>query len=267
MKILSVLTSAAVASSLAFTLAGQASATTFKFDWEKADGTNLGKSEVDGKAQKLWVNHGVGSYDSINTTFNDVTDEFTFSADFTNKGNAIDGGWVVISDGPNPKKHDKEFAILYLDAVNDRVTAYAYNGQNNANSFRTNELLGSWEGIMNYENESGKSSFNFSIDATEINARTDIGNNWKGLTFGEQVGIWFHAGRNTNVTYDSNTGDVTSFSSQAKWYDTIALDTEVVPEAVPEPTALLGLGLVGGAFAVSRRRKDGSIATEGADLA
>ena len=67
MKILSVLTSAAVASSLAFTLAGQASATTFKFDWEKADGTNLGKSEVDGKAQKLWVNHGVGSYDSINT--------------------------------------------------------------------------------------------------------------------------------------------------------------------------------------------------------
>lgn len=110
---------------------------------------------------------------------------------------------------------------------------------------------------MDYERGDGTSALSFSLDATEINSRTDIDEDWKGVTFGEQVGIWFHAGHNTKVGY-SEEGEVTSFRSSAAWYDTNAMDTE----AVPEPTALLGLGLIGGAFAVSRRRQNGSSATE-----
>lgn len=267
MKPLSLLSSAAIAAGLAFGVASQASATTFKFDWEKADGGNLGISKVTGRGQGIGINHGVGDYETVNTSYNDKTGEFKFAASFTTRdGNPIDGGWVVISDGPNPKQHDKEYAIMYIDGVNERVTAYAYNGQNNSTSYRQNDFLGSWD--LEYDEGNGESSFSFAFDATEINARQDIDSGWKGLAFSDQVGLWFHAGRDTNVTYstavDEETGDETvtginSFSSNAKWYDSGALDTE----SVPEPTSLLAFGLIGGAFAVSRRRNQNGSSTEG----
>ncbi|MGD1938231.1 MAG: PEP-CTERM sorting domain-containing protein [Cyanophyceae cyanobacterium] len=257
MKALSLITSAAIAGGLALSLAGQASATTFKFDWEKADGGgSQGKSAVTGRNQHISVNHSKGYYESVSTTFDDITDEFTFSASFSDKnGKTIDGGWVVISDGPNPKGQGEEYAIFYLDGVNNTATGYAYNGQNRSNSWSTNSdnYLGTWD--MSYASGNGESSLSFSLDAADINARTDIDPDWKGVAFAEQVGIWFHAGYDTSVSYNGD-GEVTSFSSNAAWFDTNALDTE----AVPEPTALLGLGLVGGAFAVSRRRKNEQLA-------
>ncbi|MGD1849711.1 MAG: PEP-CTERM sorting domain-containing protein [Cyanophyceae cyanobacterium] len=264
MKALSLLTSAAIAGGLALSLAGQASATTFKFDWEKADGGGFqGKSAVTGKNQNITVNHNNGYYESVSTTFDDITDEFVFSAAFSDKnGNTIAGGWVVIRDGPNPKGQGEEYAIFYLDGASNTATGYAYNGQNRSDSWSTNSdnYLGSWD--MSYDSGNGESSLSFSLDATDINARTDIDPDWKGVTFGKQVGVWFHAGYNTSVSYDAD-GKITNFSSEAAWFDTNALDTE----AVPEPTALLGLGLVGGAFAVSRRRKNGQLAEGSAESA
>ena len=257
MKPISLLSTAALVSGLAFGIAGQADATTFKFDWDRSQGGgNMGKSAVTGQTQKISINNNQGYYETVSTTFDDVTDEFTFAATFSDKnGKTIDGGWVVISNGPNPKGKGEEFAIFYLDGENNRATGYAYNGQNKSNSWQTNadNYLGSWD--MNYESGNGTSSLSFSLDATDINARQDIDEDWKGVTFGEQVGIWFHAGNNTDISYDEE-GKVTSFYSEAAWYDSNALDTE----AVPEPTALLGLGLIGGAFAVSRRRQNGSSA-------
>ena len=263
MKPISILSSAAIITGLAFGFVHQASATTFKFDWDRAtDGNHLGESAVQsGHNQRIWTNNSSGTYESLTTSYNDETNRFNFSASFSDNGDPIDGGWVVISNGPNPKYRDKQFAIFYIDADNNQVSAYAYNGQNNWTSYQTNEFLDSWDDILTYESEGGKTAFRFSLDATEINNKLDTPG-WKGTQFGEQVGIWFHAGKNTNVSYDydEETGDVVgiqSFSTHAHWYDTNALDTE----AVPEPASLLGLGLVGGAFAVSRRRhKKGQLA-------
>ena len=263
MKPLSLLSSAAIVAGLAFGVASQADATTFKFDWERADGGHLGQSEVDtDHNQRIWINNGAGAYETLTTTYNDETERLTFSASFADGGNPIDGGWVVISDGRNPKGQGQEFSIFYLDGDNNRVTAYAYNGQNSSNSWRHQEFLGSWDNLK-FEDGDGTSSLSFSLDMTDINARTDIDPDWKGTRFGEQVGVWFHAGQNTSVSYGQDeageVNEITHFSSHAKWYDSNALDTE----AVPEPTSLLAFGLIGGAFAVSRRRNQNGPSTEG----
>lgn len=50
-----------------------------------------------------------------------------------------------------------------------------------------------------------------------------------------------------NVRYDS-------FSSHAKWFDTIALETE--KQEVPEPMATAGLALVGSVMIARRRKSD-----------
>ena len=289
MKYLAFLSSMSIAAGLAFGLADTASATTFEFDWSRDDANNvftqpnannsnwnrvnLGQSAVTGQDQRISISDGAGVYESLSTTYNDETEEFTFSASFTDGQSAINGGWLVVSPGANPAGSVEEFAIFYLDVPNNKVTAYSYDGTYKKDAYLYTELLDTFEDAFDYSSEGGETSLSFSIDATKINAANitnSNGTSWKGVGFAETVGVWFHAGAYTNVTYNEE-GGIENFHTGAHWFDSIThLDTqivevtsgdEVVPESVPEPAGLLGLGLVGGMSALAQRRKKG----EGAD--
>lgn len=210
--------------------------------------------------EAIGLNDAYGEYEYIKTTYNTNSELLTWESTFTTVGDkAIDGGWLVISDGPNPKGDVNEYAIFYLDGVNERLTAYAYDGKNWNRSWQEQEFLGSWDDALTFEtftNDAGEqqSKLNFNLDVTSIN-EANITNNsgdpWIGTQFEENLGIWFHAGHSTLAEYFDN-GEIESFSTSAKWYDTGELDAESVPE--PATTAaLIALVAVGGTM-VKRKR-------------
>lgn len=228
-------------------MASPAQAVTFHYDWTEADGLYENGQKV------LSVNDRQGDYDAVSVSYDDNSSLLSWSSSFTQVGNhQIDGGWLVLSDGPNPKQHDKEFAIFYLDAsdVNDtKLTAYAYNGQNSSNSWKSNEFLGSWDNAIQVEDNGDERTISFELDASGLNA-ADVSDSWKGAQFGENIGIWFHAGNRTNAEYNAD-GSLSSFNTKAAWFDnTKAMETT----AVPEPMTTAGLALMGGVF-FARRRK------------
>lgn len=191
------------------------------------------------------VNNRIGIHEKIKTTYTTETqgdqtlsETFSWKSVFseTENGDLPNGGWLVISDGPNPKNHEKEFAIFYLDGVNKKVTAYAYNGENNSGSYNNNPFLGSWDNALKIRDNGDKRTMKFSLDVAGINARTDIDDAWKGVKFGEDLGIWFHAAKDVNATYN-NDGSLASFGSTAGWFDTGRLDARVTTSTkdVPEP--------------------------------
>ena len=159
-----------------------------------------------------------------------------------------------------------EYSIFYLDGQNETLTAFAYNGQNNSGSWNNNPFLQSWTDALNYTTEGNASQLSFSIDISGINNRNDLGENWKGSAFTEEVGLWFHAGKNTSITYtyneDGSISGISNFESNAKWFDTGSLDTTKteIPQptsaSVPEPATLFGLSLVAAVGVLRRRQGD-----------
>jgi hypothetical protein len=197
-----------------------------------------------GASGPIWVNNNIGTHKQIQTSYTTETqgsktlsETFTWNSVFDKNNDSLpNGGWLVISDGPNPKNQDKEFAIFYLDGVKNQISAYAYNGQNNSDSFKKNPFLGSWDNALKIVDNGNQRSMSFSLDVAGINSRTDIDSAWKGVKFDKNVGIWFHAAKNVNAKYNAN-GTLKSFSSTAGWFDTEALATTSMTSTkdVPEP--------------------------------
>lgn len=242
MKLSSVLSGSLVVSSIvvgaSIAVVNPASAasittTTNSYEWQPGKDMN-----------KLGVNDAIGTHKQIKTSYTTevqgnktLSETFTWNSVFEKNNNSLpNGGWLVISDGPNPKGQAKEFAIFYLDAVKNKLTAYAYNGENNSNSFSSNPLLGSWDNALKIVDNGNQRSIGFSVDVAGINARKDIDPMWKGVKFDKNVGIWFHAAKNVNAQYNAN-GSLKSFSSTAGWFDTGSLATTSMTSTkeVPEP--------------------------------
>lgn len=206
-------------------------------------------------------------------TYTEVGGVETFAAEikFTPeivKDNQDGGFWLVVSDGPNPKNQIGEYAILYADLDDNRITAYEYNGDNNASSFSNpGNNLGVFDGVMNYTNNAGNAGndglVTFSLDVTSINAQA-LGSEWDGISFGENIGVWFHFAENLTANYSGH--ELTKFDLPHQGYvdfqskpttgcDDLPPDFPGCnPVVVSEPgsVALLGLGLVG--LAAYRRR-------------
>ncbi|MEM7084181.1 MAG: hypothetical protein AAF465_15740, partial [Pseudomonadota bacterium] len=62
------------------------------------------------------------SYNGVSASYNTHSDEFTFSVDYN--GTAAEGGWLVISPGPNPKNSITELGIAYFEASTGRTWVY-----------------------------------------------------------------------------------------------------------------------------------------------
>ncbi len=235
MKLSLIRSSAAVA---ALTLAaGAASAAVFQY-------TNTGGS----------FGGSGGSFSGITATYNTTSEQVSWVVESgTRNGSLMTGAWLVLNDGPNPKSADvNELAIFYMDFVNDRLAVYAYNGQNNADSWMNpGVFLGDYSGgLIN----SGASQ-GFSLDATNINdpdpAVPNDGDGWQGVGFGASIGVWFHPVWDLDASYET-TGEIARWDfHRQSWLDFSFGDTTMMSE--PGQLALLGLGLLG--LAASRRRR------------
>jgi hypothetical protein len=228
--------------------------------------------------QPLGFRDSHARHESLSTTYDELTQTLTWSSSYSGNHN-LDGGWLVLSDGPNPKHQDLEYAIFYLDTDANRLTAYAYNGQNNATSYSSNPFLGSWENVIETQDyfafdensqQVARQDISFAINVANLNAGQDQDGNaipgldpsiWKGAAYGNNVGIWKHFGTNTNATYDSN-GEITSFSSWDQYFDTGSLATlreERNDEVVEAPEPVASIGILGAVAALGLiRRKQAS---------
>ncbi|MFW5426576.1 MAG: VPLPA-CTERM sorting domain-containing protein [Methylophagaceae bacterium] len=214
-------------------LAANASAATFSY--ERTNGT-LGGSAG-------------GTFDSISSSYNQTTNQLDWA--ITNgqmAAGAVDGFWLVLSSGPNPKSSDKQLAIVYADFNSNTLLAYTYNGLNNANSITSpGVLIGDFSaGIINSGNTVG-----FSIDVSSINSfyDTNVEPDWEGMQYGENIGVWFHTTVGTSITGNAQSGYNFGYRRQA-WYDTNMENTTVVP--VPAALFLFAPALAG--FATMRRK-------------
>ncbi len=221
-------------------------------------------------------------YSSIVTEFAPTTNRFKW--EFTS-GTQVNGYWLVLSPGPNPKGHAGELAIIYFDAkaltanssITPTVTIYNYNGLNNASSWndgtpsagvQTPDRI--WSSLNASDaasvmqlsaTDTGTSRrFVFEFDATAIQTHAPLypnpnGDDWTGLAFGAKLGTWFHpmSGMTTSYGTDpsaANFNFLTSFGYvQQQSFDTTNLTTQLVP--TPGAVALLGLAGLAGA----RRRR------------
>ncbi|MGD1955448.1 MAG: PEP-CTERM sorting domain-containing protein [Sphingomonadales bacterium] len=191
------------------------------------------------------------------------------------KGDRQGGFWLVVSDGPNPKGDIGEYAILYGDLKNNRITAYEYNGQNGPSSFsEPGNFLQSFDNDpFTIDTDTGEVSFQ--IDVTSINAaflNDPTRPDYDGIKFGQgthKIGVWFHFSEDLRVNYEHIDGnlELTKFNLRHQGYvdfqnkpatkkdcadlppDFPGCTTEI---SEPATLALLGLGLVG--LAVTRRR-------------
>ena len=214
-----------------------AQATTFKFHRNGAGGGALGPN-----------------FESVETTYNDATEELTWSSTFSST--AIDGAWLVLNDGPNPKQNeDEELAIFYLDGLTNRLTAYEYNGKNDSNSWFDQDFIQSWDNAVNVVDNGGERTLSFSIDATDVNEygvlQDPLWQDWKGAQFDEKIGIWFHAVQGLDTAYNGDELTQFDFTSQG-WYDIGNQMTKPVPE--PGTLGALAVGLLG-LLRLSQRKK------------
>ena len=102
--------------------ASMASASEYQWNWTAAQGGG--------------VNNAAGVFESINASYNSDSQRFVWDVVFSNQ--VTRGYTLAINNGPNPKGHAGELALIHFDATSlnaPKVTAYAYNGQNAINSW------------------------------------------------------------------------------------------------------------------------------------
>ncbi len=200
---------------------------------------------------------GGGDIKNISTSYSTTAEIFSWEYKIDNIN---DGFWLVVSDGPNPKAAQAdEYAIFYGDLNSNTLSAYQYNGDNNAVSYlNPGNLLQQWNGALTtFNNGDGTETTSFSVNVSGINS-TNIGPDWDGTQFGKEIGIWFHPSRGSAFKYDDK-GQITQFGYKGQgWHDSQGQTTTeepLDPNEIPSPSALflLGLGLLGMTYA--RRNK------------
>jgi hypothetical protein len=193
--------------------------------------------------------HGMtDQLESIDTTYNTISNQFTWDVAFNDDSSGVNGFWLVVSNGPNPKNSDvNELAIIYGDMDAGILTTYAYNGLNSASSYLN-------PGIMLQQDTftADADGFSFDIDVSAINAWISPDPDYTGVQYDDQIGVWFHISQGSNFVYGQD-GMLEEYSFDAAgFYDHANLTADDITDdistaTVPEPGtfAILLFGLVG----------------------
>lgn len=228
------------------TLAASANAALFTFDVDPVTGGHLGNDKI---------SNIVTSFDSTNQRFT-WSSSPKFPSPTVSDQNIVDGFWLVVNNGPNPKNSNvNELAIMYGDLEAGVLSTYIYNGQNNAGSI--NSLPGNTAPVLLQTDvlsvDSITGAFSFDIDTQSINnwalANPNVNNtDYTGIAFDDKIGIWFHFSSGSDFTYNTD-GDITGYSYDKQgWYDVAnedALQTSSVEVSAPSIVALFGLAFAG----------------------
>ncbi len=182
-----------------------------------------------------------GDIEHVETSFNETTNEFTFELVVSDPHSRMTEGFTVaINDGPNPKSHGGEMALFYFDASGDEpiVSAYGYNGENDFSSaFDGSSASGTqtpdrivtslatdnpFTEISSSINAEGQHVFTFSMDASVIVEHDPLfgsGEDWTGVSFDDQMGMWLHPMADLETSYDDN-GFLSQWDYGAQgWFD------------------------------------------------
>ena len=248
-----------IGTALIMSAAGSASAAIYQWNWNRGDPGNYG------------LNDNGGRFESVAATFDTNTKRMNWSVTFSDAVTV--GMYLAVNNGPNPKGHPGELALIYVDARDPGdvvLTAYGYNGQNSINSFNdgNGNVSGnqapdviknvgersSWVMNATRSDNAGKRTISFDIDATDINAHTPLypdpnGDPWFGIGFMQKLGLWMHTFRQFDVSYGP-AGEITNINRNGEgWFDGANFNTTLIP--TPGAVVLAGLALIG----TSRRRR------------
>lgn len=240
-------------------VASNSDASIYQWDW------------VRGMSGDYGLNDTGGRFESVHATFDSTSKELLWSVTFSNT--ITQGFTLALNNGPNPKGHAGELALLYVDARaanNVRVTAYGYNGQNATNSWRDGNAAvsgdqkpdvikndaqrGTWLMDSGVVDVGGKRTISIRVDASDLVGHDplypDAVDPWKGIGFDTGLGLWMHAFRTFAPTYNNN-GEISALQLGSEgWFDGKNFTTRTVP--APGAAALVGLAAVGG---LRRRRR------------
>jgi len=251
----------AIAASIVIATAGSAGATIYQWDWQVGDPGHYG------------TNNNGGTFESITSTFDNITNALTWDVTFSDQ--VTEGFTLALNNGPNPKGHAGELALLYVDLTNmtnPQMLAYAYNGRDSNNSYKDgrgnvaglqtpDDIVDAGDrggtGWINnlavHDTPDGARRIVFDIDATVINTTTPMypgSSPWFGTGYGKDLGIWFHPYRDLETEYDAGTGLLKKWKGHGGYFDGRNFETHEVP--APGPVALIaGAGVLAG----SRRRR------------
>ena len=186
-----------------------------------------------------------GDIKNVTTSYNEDTEELEFSLTVED---ISEGFTVAINNGPNPKGHGGEMALIYFDAsgVQPVVSVYAYNGLNTLTSWMDgsaaagtqapDQILNSiadaglFSNIEVIDNGDGTKTFNLAMDASTIQSHDPVygpDGEWTGVSFQNEIGIWLHPVQGLDTSYDQD-GFLTQWDIHGQgWYDTSHQPTEI----------------------------------------
>lgn len=219
-----------------------------------------------------------GTFQTVQSTYNNVTQRLTFSVTFTNQ--ITKGFTLAMNNGPNPNGLAGELALLYFDGTNiasPKLTAYGYNGANLQTSWtdgnggvtgnQTPDRIISTisAGFMNnlsVVDNAGKRTMSFDINVATINSFVPTytaGNPWKGIKFDSKVGIWMHPVKSLTSAY-GNSGATNGYltgwnigTGNEGYFDGTNFNTDTI---IPLPSAAwLSLAGLGGVVVARRVRR------------
>ena len=183
---------------------------------------------------------GAGGIDYTRAQYNQKDSVFNLNYDFNN---GADTFWMVVTPTANPKGSADQYVILYGDIKTNTITAYAYNGQNNKDSYlNKDKYIATFNGVIQGD---GKG---FRLDTKGLNSAFS-NPEWKGLQFDDQAGIWFHTGVDGTTTYNAD-GTIKDFNlgHHQSWVDSPmdrGLPTSPTPVDAPASLGIMTLAIAG----------------------
>lgn len=179
-----------------------------------------------GIAATKQLSHRAGQTVFVSTTYNAGSQRFVWQMSFNpspSTGWLPNGLYMVINNGFFPKGRQAESAMLFFDATNSatpRLTAYAYNGNNAGDSWKTGDFGGSqppdkilssitntsWINSLRVDDQPGVRTFTIDVSAGIINAHIPLypSLRWFGLKFDNSIGIWAHPVANMVTEYGND---------------------------------------------------------------